>query len=260
VDHLQRVKREFARQADTFAAATAITDEELTRRFSEAIGRNGAGEILDVACGPGIVSAALAKAARAVVAFDLTPEMLAKARDRCGQAGLTNVTFQEGSATDLPFAPESFDGVVTRLAIHHFGDPGRAFAEMFRVLRPGGTLVVADVVSAEDADAAALQNAIEVLRDPSHVRMLPRSELVALIERAGFHIGQESTWDKTREFEEWMGIVNDPERVAPLRIVVRALARVGESAGMGLSLADGKIVFFHRWCMIAATKPAGQVT
>src|SRR5262249_13209650 len=163
------------------------------------------------------------KAAHAVVAFDLTPEMLAKARDRCAQAGLTNVTFQEGSATDLPFAPESFDGLVTRLAIHHLGDPRRAFAEMFRVLRPGGPLV-----SAEDADAAALQNAIEVLRDPSHVRMLPRSELVALIEGAGFHIGQESTWDKTREFEEWMGIVNDPERVAPLRIVVRALARVGE--------------------------------
>jgi len=167
------------------------------------------------------------------------------------------VTLQEGSATELPFAPESFDGVVTRLAIHHFGDPRRAFAEMFRVLRPGGTLVVADVVSAEDADAAALQNAIEILRDPSHMRMLPRSELVALIAGAGFHIGQESTWDKAREFEEWMGIVNDPERVAPLRIVVRALARAGESAGMGLSLADGKIRFFHRWCMIAATRPAG---
>src|SRR5215813_4373400 len=139
VDHLQRVKREFARQAETFAAAAAITDEELTRRFSEAIGRNGTGKILDVACGPGIVSAALAKTARAVVAFDVTPEMLAKARDRCAKAGLTNVTFREGSATDLPFDKNSFDGVVTRLAVHHFTEPRRAFAEMSRVLRPGGT-------------------------------------------------------------------------------------------------------------------------
>src|SRR5262249_57025722 len=116
-----------------------------------AIGRNGAGKILDVACGPGIVSVALAKTARAVVAFDLTPEMLAKARDRCAKAGLTNVTLQEGSATELPFAPESFDGVVTRLAIHHLGDPGRPLAAMFRVLPPAGTLVSSDAVTAHDA-------------------------------------------------------------------------------------------------------------
>ena len=61
--------------------------------------------------------------------------------------------------------------------------------------------------------------------------------------------------DKPREFEEWMGIVNDASRVPPLRTVVRALASAGASAGMGLSLDGEKIKFFHRWNLIAARKP-----
>lgn len=254
MDHVQRVKQEFTRQAGTFASSAAITDDQLTRRFSEAVGANGEGIILDVACGPGIVTAALAEKAREVVALDLTPEMLSQARQRCTKAGLENVTFREGSATDLPFAERSFDGVVTRLSIHHFEEPRRALDEMFRVLRPDGTLVVADVVSSENAEESALQNAIEMLRDPSHVRMLAPSELLSLVESAGFRIDTQSTWDKRRELDEWMGIINDPERVAPLRTVVRALATAGVAAGMGLSLADGEIVLFHRWLLIAARK------
>jgi ubiquinone/menaquinone biosynthesis C-methylase UbiE len=254
MEQLERVKREFARQADSFASSAAITDEQLTSRLVDALGSAAAEAILDVACGPGIVTAALARRARKVVAFDLTPEMLKKAKQRCARAGLTNVEFTLGSAADLPFADAAFDGVATRLAVHHFSEPGLVFKETFRVLRPGGRLVVADVVSSEDADEAALQNAIEVLRDPSHVRMLSRSELVSAVRAAGFDIEAQATWDKSREFEEWMGIVNDPERVAPLRIIAAALARAGEQAGMGLSLSEGKIVFFHRWHMITARK------
>jgi hypothetical protein len=76
------------------------------------------------------------------------------------------------------------------------------------------------------------------------------------VERAGLAIESGSTWDKPREFEEWMGIVNDASRVSPLRVVVRALARAGLSAGMGLSLDGDRITFFHRWNLIAARKPA----
>jgi ubiquinone/menaquinone biosynthesis C-methylase UbiE len=254
LDHLQRVKQEFTRQAGAFASSPAITDAQLTRRFSEAIGLNGNGVILDVACGPGIVTAALAEKAREVVALDVTPEMLSQARQRCAKAGLTNVTFREGSATALPFPDSSFDGVVTRLSIHHFEEPRRALDEMFRVLRPDGALIVADVVSSENAEESALQNAIETLRDPSHVRMLAPSELLSLIEGAGFQVETQSTWDKDRELGEWMGIINDPARVAPLRTVVRALATAGATAGLGLSRAGGEVVLFHRWLLIAARK------
>jgi ubiquinone/menaquinone biosynthesis C-methylase UbiE len=211
--------------------------------------------ILDAACGPGIVTAALAAKSRAVVAFDLTPAMLLRARDRCAKAGLTNVTFEQGNATALPFPDSSFDGVVTRLSVHHFDAPRLVLNEMFRVLKPAGKFVLADVVSSQDAAESELHNAIEVLRDPSHVRMLPAIELTSMITAAGFMIETQTTWDQQRKFEEWASIVDDPQRVAPLRTIVQRLARAGEHAGFGLSLVGGAVVFFHRWHLVTGQKP-----
>jgi ubiquinone/menaquinone biosynthesis C-methylase UbiE len=258
-DHAQRVRDEFTRQAETFSAAPAITDKALAQRIIEAIGADASGTVLDVACGPGVLTAAIAELAREVTAFDLTPLMLDKAAQRCAAVGRKNVSFREGNATALPFAGSAFDAVVTRLSVHHFDQPARVFAEIFRVLRPGGVFVVADVVSSELADESDLQNAIEILRDPSHTRMLPAGELTSLIAGAGFDIEARTSWDKPREFEEWMGIVNDASRVAPLRAVVRALARAGVSAGIGLSADADQINFFHRWNLISARKPADHL-
>src|SRR2546429_7795585 len=98
----------------------AITDKALTERFVVALGEAISGSVLDVASGPGILSAAVAKSARDVVAFDLTPQMLKKAAQRCAEAGIGNVTFREGNAAELPFADANFDAVVTRLSVHHF--------------------------------------------------------------------------------------------------------------------------------------------
>jgi ubiquinone/menaquinone biosynthesis C-methylase UbiE len=255
LDHDSRVRDEFTRQAETFSASAAITDKALTERFVVALGDAITGSVLDVACGPGILSAAIAKSARDVVAFDLTPQMLKKAAQRCAAAGVGNVSFREGNAAELPFADAEFDAVVTRLSVHHFDRPERVMSEIFRVLRPGGRFVVADVISSEMPEESELQNAIEILRDPSHVRMLPASELTSLVNRAGFAIEQVTSWDKPREFGEWMGIVNDPARVPPLRAVVKALADARVSAGIGLVLDGEAIRFFHRWNLIAANKP-----
>jgi ubiquinone/menaquinone biosynthesis C-methylase UbiE len=254
MDHTERTRHEFTRQAANFASSAAITDKDHVRRLIDPIGVAARGRVLDVACGPGIVTAELAGAAQSVVALDLTPEMLIKARERCAKAGRANVRFQEGTATALPFDDASFDAVVTRLSFHHFVEPHKVVAEMHRVLKPSGVLAVADVVTAEDAEQAALQNAIEQLRDPSHVRMLPASELRSLIAATQLSIVHEDTWDKDREFEEWVGIVADPERVAPLRTIVHALAKAGLDAGMGLALRGGGVHFFHRWHVIVAQK------
>jgi hypothetical protein len=84
--------------------------------------------------------------------------------------------------------------------------------------------------------------------------MLTRSELIAMVTQAAVTIEWQETWDKPREFEEWLGIVTNPERVAPLRTIVRALAMAGEDAGMGLRLKDGVVHFFHRWQLVVARK------
>jgi ubiquinone/menaquinone biosynthesis C-methylase UbiE len=254
VDHLKRVTDEFARQAQTFDLFAEKTDEQAATRYTDALGDAGRGDLLDVACGPGVVTAAMAPRAASVIAFDATEQMLDKARARCAKAGLVNVAFRSGNAESLPFEDARFDGVVTRLAIHHFADPQRALDEMFRVLRPGGVAVIVDVVSSESAEESSLQNAIERLRDPSHVRMLPASELDARVTGAGFRDLAPTTWDKRREFEEWMDIVADPVRAEPIRTVVRALAEAGRSAGMGLAMCDGRLEFFHRWRLLRARK------
>jgi hypothetical protein len=58
-----------------------------------------------------------------------------------------------------------------------------------------------------------------------------------------------------RELEEWLAIVDDPARVEPIRTVVRTLAEAGLTAGIGLSVKHGRVVFFHRWRLLKATKP-----
>src|SRR5215510_3822948 len=254
MDHLERTRQEFSRQAASFAASAAITDQSQVARLVAAIGGAARGRVLDVACGPGIVTSALAERAQQVVALDLTPQMLEMARERCSKAGQANVMFKEGSATALPFADACFDAVITRLSFHHFLEPSAVLKEMLRVLRPHGIVAIADVVSAEEPDKSELQNAIEALRDPSHVRMLTGSELMAMVAQAAVTIEWQETWEKPREFEEWLGIVTNPERVAPLRTIVRALAMAGADAGMGLSLKDGVVHFFHRWQLVAARK------
>ena len=252
--HLDRVQSEFARQAETFARHAQIADESVEERFRRALGECARGAILDVACGPGVVTAAVAQDAAEVVGLDATDEMLAKARARAKD--LPHVSFQLGDAEALPFADNRFDGAVTRLSLHHFETPAIALSEIYRVLKPGGRAVIVDVTADADPAKAKLQNAIEILRDPSHVRMMPAGEITDRVEQAGFTLTASETWDKQREFEEWMGIVNDPKRLDPLRTVVHTLAADGRDAGFGLRLEAGEIRFFHRWLLVAADKPA----
>ena len=253
MDQLKRVQEEFTRQADTFDAYAPRADLRVEERFRAALGES-AGRVLDLACGPGVVTAAVAGIATSVVGFDATPAMLEKARNRCSTQGLDNVSFQQGDAASLPFDDGSFDAVVTRLAIHHFERPEVVLGEVARVLRPGGRLVIADVVVSGTAAEAALQNAIENLRDPSHVRMLSVAELRGLVEAAGLRIVNQTSWVKDREFAEWMGLANEPQRGRSLDIIARTLAASGHHAGMGLTLHDGELVFFHRWLFLTAER------
>ncbi|MGZ3538799.1 MAG: class I SAM-dependent methyltransferase, partial [Syntrophales bacterium] len=91
MNHHSRVKEEFRRQAETLSVAQAFTDSWVLEQIYGAIKPTKMMSLLDLGCGPGIVTASLAPDVREVVAYDLTPEMLDKARQRCEKAGLKNV-------------------------------------------------------------------------------------------------------------------------------------------------------------------------
>ncbi|MBI3517098.1 MAG: methyltransferase domain-containing protein [Proteobacteria bacterium] len=132
------------RYSGSFAHATAGYVAPLL----DAVGCSAGARLLDVACGPGPVSAAAAQPGCIVIGVDFSPAMLAEARRRVPTA-----TFQEGDAEALPLPDEAVDAVVSNFGLHHFPFPLRALAEMRRVLRPGGRLA-ATVWAAPDANPA----------------------------------------------------------------------------------------------------------
>jgi arsenite methyltransferase len=113
------------------------------------LGRLEPGErVLDFGCGAGtdsLVAALMVGREGAVTGLDMTPEMLAKARASAAELGLDNVTFVEGEAEVLPFPDGSFDVVISNGVIDLIPDKDAVFAEVHRVLRPGGRIQIADV-------------------------------------------------------------------------------------------------------------------
>jgi len=113
------------------------------------LGRLERGEgVLDVGSGAGtdsLVAALMVGPEGSVTGIDMTPEMLAKARAGAAELGLSNVTFVEGEAEALPFADASFDVVVSNGVIDLIPDKDAVFAEIHRVLVPGGRIQIADV-------------------------------------------------------------------------------------------------------------------
>ena len=96
--------------------------------------------ILDLGAGTASSSASLAASGADVVAADFSPGMLAEGRRRHGH--LPNLSFVEADATDLPFADGEFDAVTMSYSLRNVHDPKKALAELFRVTKPGGRLVV----------------------------------------------------------------------------------------------------------------------
>jgi arsenite methyltransferase len=112
-------------------------------------GRLAPGErVLDLGCGAGtdsLVAAQMVGREGRVTGIDMTREMLAKARAAAAEMGASNVEFLESEAEHLPFADESFDVVVSNGVIDLIPDKDAVFAEIHRVLRPGGRMQIADV-------------------------------------------------------------------------------------------------------------------
>lgn len=107
------------------------------------------GCVLDVGCGTGSTAAYLARYAPGVKiwALDISPDMLQAVGAQAAAAGLgERIVPVPGDMKDLPFGRSSFDIVISSFALHHLGDPATGIGEMLRVLKPGGALMVRDLV------------------------------------------------------------------------------------------------------------------
>ena len=247
----REIQEVFTRQAPTYATSLLARDPSLPAML-ELAEPTGGELMLDLAAGTGMVSFAFAAYVHRVIAIDLTPAMLAQAASRQQQERTANLSLLVARAQALPFADDRFDLATCRIAIHHFRDPLPILAELRRVLRPDGRVVISDAVASEDPARAARHNAIERLRDSSHVRMLPESELRDAIAWAGFHILAARSTSKDREVDEWMALGQTPPAQAEQ---VRALMREAipdDAAGIQARLVDGELNFTHHTVTVVA--------
>ncbi len=189
--HNSAIRDQFTFQAAAYAAAQPIRNQEILQRIVAACAPQAHDTVLDVACGPGILTCALAAKSQHATGIDLTPAMLDQARKLQHEQNLANLTWLKGDVTHLPFADASFSLVTCRYAFHHFADPRIALKEMLRVCTKPGRIVVVDTAPARNkADAF---NQMEKLRDHSHVRALPVEEMLHLFAHAGLHEAQAAT-------------------------------------------------------------------
>ncbi len=202
--HDGRIIAEFTHQAETFSASTVARSKQMLDGLVALAGPRRDERWLEIACGPGIVSRHLAPHVLEVHGVDMTPAMIAVARREAAAAGHDNLTFSLGDATALELPSADFDGAIARFAIHHVPVPGRLFAELARVVRPGGRIVMADHVADDDADAAAWSQEIERLRDPSHWACLPLSRLRELGSSAGLELEHEEVVPLRLDFADWV--------------------------------------------------------
>jgi SAM-dependent methyltransferase len=146
----------------------------------------------------------MAERVGSVSGVDLTPAMIDEAEKRAREEAVQNVSFSVGDATSLDFIDAAFGGAITRLSLHHIPAPGRILAEMARVVRPGGAVVVSDLAADRDRDAAAWREEIERLRDPSHWACLTPERLREIGAMAGLVLEDEEIAPVDIDFDDWL--------------------------------------------------------
>ena len=210
------VKERFGRTADRVAAHSAQQIETVREELSQLLVLKGDERVVDVGTGAGTLALALAPLVGEVVGIDAVPELLEAAR----ASAPANVSFVEGDATALPFDSFSFDIAATRRTLHHIARPELAVAELARVTRLGGRIVVEDQIAPVDPLAALDVDRFERARDRSHTRLLPDVDLRQLFEANGLVLETRRYRTERRSLDSYLELAGctgeERERVAAL--------------------------------------------
>ncbi|HXP02902.1 MAG TPA: methyltransferase domain-containing protein [Stellaceae bacterium] len=253
--HRDLIRDQFTRQATVFNAAAPLAAEDALSLIVKAANPDPEDSVLDVACGGGLVARAFAPQVRHATGIDVTPAMLDQARKAAAEKGLENTSWDQGDVTTLPYADSSFTIVATRFSFHHFLEPLAVLREMVRVCASAGRIVVVDSCPSEDKAKAAAFNHLELLRDPSHTRALPLSEMKSLFTAAG--LGEPRV-----SFTELRDVVSNllarsyPNPGDDVKIVAMFKASAkDDSLGIPVRLDGEAIHYAYPVAIVAATRP-----
>jgi ubiquinone/menaquinone biosynthesis C-methylase UbiE len=204
MDTLEQNRKAFTGQAAGFSSdGDTYADEDELRWMLEDLPLSADARVLDIATGTGEFARAIAPRVASVVGLDATEAMIERGRRFVEQAGVGNISFQQGVVQNIPFEDESFDIVSSRYAFHHFADPRPVIAEMARVCKAGGYIIIVDII-VPDVSTAVEVNYYEWLCDQSHTRALNPGEFETFFRLFGLEVVSARTRLLDNLFTEWM--------------------------------------------------------
>jgi ubiquinone/menaquinone biosynthesis C-methylase UbiE len=220
MEHDVLVAQQFGATAQAYLdSVTHATGDDL-QLLSQEVASIPQATVLDLGCGAGHASFAVSSRAASVTAYDLTAQMLAVVQREAAARDLRNITTVQGMAESLPFPDSHFDFVISRYSAHYWHDVPAALREIRRVLKPDGRALLIDSAGGESPLLDTHLQAVEILRDPSHIRDYSTREWLSLFREAGFSATLRKEWPVPIEFSGWIERMRTPpERVAAIHAV-----------------------------------------
>lgn len=216
--HNDLVQNQFGPRAANYVTSSAHALGADLDRIAAIAAAHEPAHALDLGCGGGHVAYAMAPNAGQVIACDLSPDMIAAVATEAAKRGLANIQTCAAHAAELPFQNEAFDMLACRFSAHHWQEVPSGLLEARRVLRKGGVAVFADVIAPPMAAADTHLQAVELLRDPSHVRDYGEAEWRTMLGNAGFEVTACAAGRLRMDFAEWIARMRTtPERAVAIR-------------------------------------------
>ncbi|MEX9254660.1 class I SAM-dependent methyltransferase [Pseudenterobacter timonensis] len=212
--HHDHVEKQFGSQANAYLTSAVHASGRDLARLGELLAAFPHAHLLDLGCGAGHASFVAAQHVAQVTAWDLSSQMLEVVSRAANEKGLRNITTRQGYAEALTLADSSFDVVISRYSAHHWHDVGQALREMKRVLKPGGMVIIMDIMSPGHPVRDIWLQTVEALRDTSHVRNYSSGEWLSMLTEAGL-IAQSVITDRLPlQFSSWVARMRTPEALS----------------------------------------------
>lgn len=208
------------------AALQASRAAALAERLDRLLHLEGTERALDIGAGTGALAFALAPRVREVVAVEIDEALAERARHDAP----ANVEVIVGDGEHLPFEDGSFDFAGTLRTLHHTRRPELLVAELARVTRPGGTILVVDQLAPADPLVGLDLTRFEHARDPSTTRVLADADLRGLFDSNSLTLRREEVVHEPRDLDAYLDLAGCE---GPERERARGLAPTGYEAVVG---------------------------